>query len=127
MFQWIHHLLNPHCLECLAQREAEKICKSCEILQYEVERLRSENERLLSRILEKPEVTIERTVAPEPIAAPPRRVPWAIRRQMLEAEDREKARVMANAPQPQSTEELEKELDIATAAREGKSSNSTKS
>lgn len=63
-------------------------------------------------------------MAPTPSTSPlGRQVPWVVRRQMLEAEDREKAKALRNAAQPATptitTEELEKELNVATETREG--------
>lgn len=118
MFKWIHHLLNPHCPDCKAEKKEKEFCKTCEALSYEIERLRSENERLLARVLEKPEKVVDRTVAPEPMAPLPRRVPWRVRQQMLEAEDRQKARILATAPKPDaSIEELEQEMDLVEGER----------
>jgi hypothetical protein len=130
MLKWLHHLLNPHCPDCLAEKlrqqeefkreQAEdKICDSCETLKYEVERLRADNDKLLARLLEKPEPVIERTVAPEPMAVPPRATLWAVRRQMLEAEDREKAKLLKNTPvASDATQRLEDELLNAEKVRE---------
>lgn len=47
----------------------------------------------------------------------PKNIPWGVRRQMLEAEDREKAKLMKTAPVP--IEDLEKEMDIVAKEREG--------
>lgn len=115
MTNFFHKLLNPHCPHCHDEAIENKVCSSCEILKAQLERLTYENQKLLDRILEKP--------TPEPVREPPqvtipRNIPWNVRRQMLEAEDREKARLMREAPKPITTEDLEKELDIATAQRE---------
>ena len=118
MIKWFHHLLNPHCPHCLIEREQSEHCKACDILQYEVERLRAENERLLARILHIPEPTIERTVAPELVSIRPRATTWAVRKQMLEAEDREKARILSKAPVAKETQDLEDELLNAEVKRE---------
>lgn len=128
MLKWLHHLLNPHCPDCLADKlrreekqETKEVCKSCEVLQYEVERLRADNDKLLTRILAVPDPVQERLIAPEPTSKlPPRVNTWAVRRQLLEQESRERARVLKQAPQPTttSTEQLEQELDIAATQRE---------
>jgi cell division septum initiation protein DivIVA len=119
MFKWLHHLLNPHCPDCREERQQEMICDSCETLKYEIERLRAENERLLTNILQKPEPVIERTVAPEPQALPPRINAWAIRKRLLEEEDKEKAKLLRRAPQvSESTQKLEDELLNAEQVRE---------
>jgi hypothetical protein len=120
---WLHRLLNPHCEHCLKELELNQHCKTCDVLQYEVERLRAENERLLSRVLHIPEREPERLVAPEPQALRPGAMTWAVRRQMLEAEDREKAKLINKAPQPDDTiNKLEEELLNASTAREKESS-----
>ena len=120
MLNWFHHLLNPHCPHCIAEKERKEFCKGCDILQYEVERLRAENQQLLSRVLHIPEKEPERTIAPEPMSPiKNRNIPWAVRRQMLEAEDREKARLLRQAPQPsESIEALEQEVLNAEIKRE---------
>lgn len=115
MSNWFHRFLNPHCPHCLDEDKENKVCSSCEILKQQLELMTLQNNKLLDRLTAKPE--------PEPIReppqiTPPRNIPWSVRRQMLEAEDREKARLMREAPKPVTTEELEKELDIATAQRE---------
>lgn len=106
-------------------REEEKPCESCETLKQQLEIANYEKEKLLNRIMEKPEP--ERTTAPEPQAVRPKMVPWHVRRQMLEREDRERARLMREAPKTDKeiaetaktdVAELEKEMDIASAERE---------
>lgn len=115
MFLWLHHLLNPHCPECREEREDTRICQSCETLKSQLEIANLEKQKLLDRLLEKPQPEIPR----EPVQVTrPVHVPWNVRRQMLEAEDRRKAQLMKQAPQPISTEDLEKELDVASEARE---------
>jgi hypothetical protein len=124
MFKFIHHLLNPHCPDCLAERASEKICQSCETLRYEVDRLRADNERLLNRLLEKPESNTERSEAPIPLTVP-RSMPWKVRQQMLEAEDRKAAQLRKQAPKPSDdTEELERELGVVEKEREHASAKS---
>lgn len=125
MLKFFHHLLNPHCPECAAEREEKKVCNSCDILKLELARLQLERDKLLDRILEKP-VTVERTIAPEPSTRIlPKALPWAVRRQMLEAEDRERARLMKQAEKDNAphadVKELERELDIAAETREDQS------
>jgi hypothetical protein len=107
-----HKFFNPHCPRCAD----DKICQSCETLKIQVERLIHENTKLLDRILEKP--VVEARSTPTEIPIPPRNIPWNVRRQMLEAEDRERAKLMNQAPKPSSTDDLEKELKIAEEKRE---------
>lgn len=115
---WLHHLFNPHCVECKEEREDSRVCPSCETLRQQLEIANHQNKQLLDRILEKPAPEPERKFTTDEKVAVPRTIPWNVRRQMLEAEDREKARLMRNAPKPESTEDLEKELKIAATARE---------
>jgi hypothetical protein len=117
MINWIHKLLNPHCEHCKDEERDEKVCNSCEILKEEVAHLRNENRRLIDSITTKPEVEEIRTQAPVPIS-PKRTVPWAVRKQMLEQEDRQKARARANAARPDTVEDLEKEMNIVQDERE---------
>ena len=114
MSNWIHRLFNPHCPHCLSERVESKVCPSCETLKAQLEMINYENKRLLDRILTP---SIKEEVARPPVEITrPTNVPWNVRRQILEAEDREKAKLLRNAPVP--VEDLEKELDIATEKRE---------
>jgi hypothetical protein len=114
MIKWLHHLFNPHCPHCFEER----ICQSCETLKTVNAQLRIDNDRLLNKLLEpKSEFPVvnERSES-EPIK--PRFVPWGVRKQMLEAEDRERAKLLREAPKPEPIEELEKELINAEQVRE---------
>ncbi len=115
---WLHKLLNPHCSHCIDELREKKICSSCEILKMELSRVRDDNDRLLDRILEKPVQPIE-SDKPANITKPAN-VPWRVRQQMLEEQDRVKANLLKNAPKPsQSIESLEQELGVDDAVREG--------
>jgi len=115
---WIHRLFNPHCEHCQEEREDSKVCESCETLRRQLEISNFDKNKLLDRLLEKPGPESKPELRE---VTRPQSIPWAIRRQMLEREDREKAKLMAQAPQPIPTEELEKELDVAAATREAES------
>ena len=117
MANWFHRFFNPHCEHCVTEREESRVCNSCDILKMENERLRIENAKLLDRILTPvvPHEPIPTTNDKVPIM--PKTLPWNVRRQTLEAEDREKARLMKSAPQPITTEELEKEMGIVAEQR----------
>lgn len=84
----------------------EKPCASCEVLREQLSVVNIEKEKLLNLILEKnkpvPEPQID-TEELKPITS--KYVPWKVRREMLEAEDREKARVLREV-----NESLEKEV-----------------
>lgn len=117
MFNWIRELLELR----YEFKERKNKCESCETLRLQLEISNHEKELLLARLLEKPsEPVIKQNEEPQVIR--PRTVPWNTRRQMLETEDREKAKLLRDAPKPIKTEELEKELLSAGQKREAEGS-----
>ena len=112
MSNWVHRLFNPHCEHCLDER----VCKSCETLKEQLESVNHEKNKLLDKLLTPP--VAEVVAGPVREVTTPVNVPWNVRRQMLEREDRERAKLMRNAPIP--TEDLEKELNIVSTEREAK-------
>jgi hypothetical protein len=81
------------------RNERLELCPSCEVLKTALAQEKLEKTKILEKLLaltERPTPEPERTVAPEPIEVGPRakHVPFAVRRQMLEAEDREQARLL---------------------------------
>ena len=130
MSNWLHRLLNPHCEHCASERREARevkrddtVCQSCETLQRQLEIRNHEYDQLLTRLLEKPEVP-QATTAPPISLNKPKMISWAVRKQMLEAEDREKAKLMSKMPKPQpvaeDVAELERELDVVADEREAK-------
>lgn len=116
MTNFFHKLFNPHCPHCIDEARENRICGSCEILQLENERLRHEVQVLLDRILERP--IVEPIIKQEnlkPIM--PQHIPFRVRKQMLESESREQAKLLRN--QSNTIEELEKEMNIVESIREG--------
>jgi hypothetical protein len=110
-------LFNPHCEHCHEEKEDSKVCKSCETLKEQLESVNHEKNKLLERILERP--VVETPAQPErKVSVPKVNIPWNVRRQMLEHEDREQAKLLRDAPQPTSTEQLEKDLDVASNTRQ---------
>ena len=105
MIKFIHHILNPHCSECLEER----VCQSCETLRRQLEIANHNNELLMNRLFPKEESTNK-----EPVEIThPKTLSWAVRKQMLEREDRERARIMKEIPTPsESVESLEKDLGV---------------
>lgn len=108
MFNWYR--------EWLQIRREARICESCEILKHQLEVVYYEKKALLDRLLEKP--IVETTKESNVVTLPSRDIPWNVRRQLLETEDRERAKLLRNAPNAVSTEQLEKDLDFASAERE---------
>ena len=113
MFHWIHHLFNPHCEKC---HDEINECKSCEILQRQLDQRTRENERLMELLLTKPESPIEQPLSTaEPIRTSNFRA-WSARRAELEAADRQRAKLMReSATGNEKVEDLEKELLDAPA------------
>ena len=135
MLNFFHRLFNPHCEHCTEEDELKRHCNSCEILQRELELLRSERDQLLDRILNpfKNEVTTTSTaIEPQPIK--PKFIPWGVRRQMLEAESRQAAKLMkektdeikvaAKSDKPLTVEEIEQVLGVSNEGESNESSNS---
>lgn len=112
MFNWLR--------EWYAVRAEYNACKSCETLKQQLDTANYEKKMLLERVLNKD--TEPQHVTPEPVPIRNANIPWNVRKHMLEAEDREKAKLLKEAAKPVSTEDLEKELQIATSEREAKQS-----
>ena len=92
----------------------EPHCESCEILRSQLEKADSERRELLHRLLQPPPSETKEINTENFKPVTPQFIPWRVRQQMLEAEDRERARIMRQKSDEmkKSTEELEKELDI---------------
>lgn len=100
----------------------EKVCQSCETLRQQLEFSNYEKTQLLNKLLKEPEPE-PKTEAPQ--VTRPRSIPWHVRRQLLEQEDRVKAQRLRDVAKPDSevakvsTEDLEKDLKVAEQEREG--------
>jgi len=97
MLKWLHRLLHPHCPECAEEKKDSKVCPSCEVLKQQLEYANYEKKLLLNSIIS-PRQTQDipkEVVFPESISKAG--IPWAVRKQMLEAEDRKKAALMREA------------------------------
>lgn len=88
-------------------------CPTCEVLRDQLDKSEAERRELLHKLLDKDK--------PEPLVPPgaedlrpftPQFIPWRVKQQMLEAEDRKKAELMRN--KAKEIEDLETELGIAT-------------
>lgn len=111
MFNWIR--------EYLEIKKEFRVCESCETLKQQLAIANIEKSQLLTRLLEKPEPEIKPIQTEEPKVIRPH-MPWAARRQMIEAEDRERARLLREAPKPTNTEDLEQEV-ISAGTKEATS------
>lgn len=111
---WIHKLFNPHCSHCKNDGEDNKICNNCEYLKCEIAKLQKLNNRLLNQILEtpiQPEIN-QLSETPQPLNTS-RFIPFSVKRQELESEDRKKAKLMSDELKKNhnhNIEELEKEI-----------------
>lgn len=115
LVEFIHHLFDPHCPEC-------EECKTCVILREQINAERQSNKNLIQAIIDinKPQ-KIEQ-IEPEIDYRQVRKtVPWKVRREMMEGEDKVKAqRIREQAVnQNKSVEEIEKELGINKEIEEG--------
>ena len=119
MTNWFHKLFNPHCPSCYENDKDNKVCQSCETLKIMLEQSNYEKKQLLDKLLNP--IQSEKSVPVEYEPIQPKNIPWAVRRQMLEAEDRIKAKLMKDAPVPKSAslEVLEKELGISEEINNG--------
>jgi hypothetical protein len=120
MWGWLRELIEI--------RREGKVCQACEILKVELSNERREKEILLQHLLTPRPTEPERTTAPElqvPISR--KHIPWKMRQQMLEEDDRKKAQVLAEFRKreeearsvnpslvvpAQSIEDLEKNLGV---------------
>lgn len=100
-------------------------CESCETLREQLAIANGDRERLLKAILDanKPVAAVSEPETHSETIAPilPKNVPWRVRREMLENEDRAKAEILRKKEleikeATKSTEELEKELGIEHAS-----------
>jgi hypothetical protein len=91
-------------------------CASCELLRDLLEKSEGGRSELLHKLLEreKPEQVVQQTEEFQPIK--PQHVPWRVRQQMLEAEDRKQAALLRQNAQDIAS--LEKELGVTSTNRE---------
>jgi|SRR5882672_9047718 len=100
MFSWLHHILEPHCQQCREERQEERqedsVCASCETLRLQLEIANYEKRQLLESIL-RPQQSVPSAIQGTPQALQPKSIPWSVRKQMLESEDRKQAQLMREA------------------------------
>ena len=95
--EWFHHLFNPHCEECQHNAEQMKVCLNCEYLKLELEKSQQLNRELIDKLPIRPESVIPQSLETVPVK--PKFIPWHVRRQMLEAEDRVAAQKLKEVQQ----------------------------
>lgn len=104
IIKWLHHLFDPHCIQCVEERT----CSNCVTLRQLLEFERHEKKQLLDRILYVPPKEEPKSVPIEQIKPNP--LTWSMRKQLLEQEDRAKAEILRR------NEQLEKKLEIESAS-----------
>jgi len=110
--KFFHELFNPHCEHCIELARENRICGTCEYLKTEVAQLRNQNQELIEKITNKPakveikqEAQIFKPLSPGTVKS------WAVRRQLLENEDRSKAKILQENSKKLTTELEDKLFD----------------
>jgi hypothetical protein len=88
-----------------------RTCEACEILRVQLDESNVERRELLHRLLDKDKtepLPVMKEEEMKPIGN--QHIPWRVRQQMLEQEDRVKARLMKD--RTKEIEDLEKSLEI---------------
>jgi hypothetical protein len=85
-------------------------CLTCDVLRVQLDKSEAERRELLTRLLAKDTPEPLSTEKEEYAPIQPQHIPWRVRQQMLEAEDRKKAQLMKS--KTDEIEQLEKELGI---------------
>ncbi len=120
----IKHEWQGHKISLTRETKEVEVCNSCETLKEQLAIANMHNARLLDRIMERPKA--ETNEPPQMVTRPVlgRHTPWKVRQQMLQTEDREKAKLERDAPKPSTdVKDLERELDIASAERTAEATN----
>jgi hypothetical protein len=102
------------------------VCPTCEVLQIQLDAANREREKLLNTLLWAEKVKPVETPATSEELKPvlPQYIPWRVKQQMYEAEDRRKAELMrakqkemaeTKTPVSESVAKLEEELGIKEA------------
>lgn len=96
MIKFFHELFNPHCAHCLDIARENRICSTCEYLKMEVAQLRQQNQELIEKLTNKPTRTENKTEATQEFKPinPGLVRSWAVKRQLLENEDRATAKAL---------------------------------
>lgn len=85
-------------------------CAVCEVLREQLAKSERERADYIHRLLDKPQAEPPSVAEEKQVPIQPQFVPWRVRQQMLEAEDRKKAQLMKQ--KADEINELEKELGV---------------
>lgn len=119
LINWYRELIELR-QEIAAKKRELEYCESCETLKLQLALANDEKKQLLNRLLEKPEKTETEQEIVNPKAILPNRLTFSARRQMLEAEDRARAKVIRDnsaikpvtSSKAVTVEEIEKEIGV---------------
>src|SRR5689334_23184534 len=111
--EWIVHLFDPHCVVCAHKND----CKNCELLKEMLEAERWEKRKILDSMLYKPE---QNTQVPQPdhMSFGRKFIPWNIRAEMLQAQDRKKAQVLHDLAEEKKAADLLEKVHVEQLERE---------
>lgn len=119
MIKFFHKLLNPHCPDCVAEANNNKICPTCDVYRVQLDLANYDKKKLLELIekMNNPPVAEEKEPPLEVKPIQSRSVPWNVRKNMLETEDKlaaEKLRAKAAEIKDDSEklDDLEKEVGV---------------
>lgn len=87
------------------------VCPVCEVLREQLHRSEAERKELLHRALAPPPIESVSPKDEQQIPIQPQFIPWRVRKEMLEAEDRKQAELLRNKAAEIS--KLEKELGVS--------------
>src|SRR5687767_6423356 len=94
MTNFFHRLFNPHCSHCADELRDNKVCNSCEVLKTQLEAANYQINQLTQAWINKDKIVISPPSTEVLKLIMPRHVPWRVRQQELEAEDRKAAELM---------------------------------
>ena len=99
---WLHRLFSP------------EFCETCEVLKQQLSLSQQREERLLNRLLNPISLPDASDLIKDPELITPKHIPWSVKRQMLEEEDRAKARVIREQSSKiqEDIKDLETELGL---------------
>lgn len=86
-------------------------CDTCELLREQLHKSDAERKELLHRLLDPAKAEPPSTSIEEHIPVTPPFTPWRVKQQMLEAEDRQKAKILRD--RSREIADLEKEVGIS--------------
>ena len=94
-------------------------CATCEVLREQLAKSERERADFIHRLLEKDKPEPSQPEETERVPIQPAYIPWRIRQQMLEAEDRQRAKILNQ--RTKEIDDLEKELGVAHDIERGES------